>query len=156
MSYTFLDAYSSVQTAESTDIGGGVQRPTVAVANAVITSITGSITPYAQPDSFISGSTSSILQTSSVQVLSSPGVGLRNYITQVTVTNGSSVNGTFVRLLDGGGGPILYEGYAAVSGGGFALSFPVPLRQSSVTALFAANVSPSVVTVVSASGYKAP
>lgn len=111
------------------------------------------VTPYTFPSSIVSGVTSVITGTASVQVLLPAAGGQRNYITQILVTNGAAV-GTFVSLYDGGN--VLYSGYAAASGGGFSASFPSPLKQSSI----AGNLSVAAVTqasiIVSASGYTAP
>jgi len=111
------------------------------------------VTIYAPVASLVSGVTSVITGTSSVQVLAPAAGGQRNYITQVLATNAAAV-GTFVNLYDGGN--IIYAGYAAASGGGFSISFPSPLRQSSVAGNLSALTPTQASVVVSASGYTAP
>lgn len=111
------------------------------------------VAPFAYPASFVSGVTSVITGTTSVQVLVPATVGQRNYITNVLVTNAAAV-GTVVQLYDAGN--VIYSGYAAASGGGFALSFPIPLKQSSVAGNLSALSTVQASVFVSASGYTAP
>ncbi len=116
-----------------------------------ITSVIGAITPYAQPNAFVSGSPSVFTTTASVQLLSAPGSGLRNYVTHILVTNVGAV-ATTVNIVDAG--VVIYSGFASASGGGFSATLPVPLQQpSSNLGLFSAMTTTSSV-IVSASGYK--
>lgn len=125
----------------------------VTQSGAWTTSVVGGpITLYAPTSSFVSGVTSVITGTASVQVLAPAAGGQRNYITNVLVTNAAAV-GTTVQLYDGGN--VIYVGYAAASGGGFALSFPAPLRQSSIAGNLSALSSIQASVYVSASGYTA-
>lgn len=112
--------------------------------------------PYANPENFISGAiTSAMTGTTSTSLIASPGGSLRNYITQVTVSNSHATVGTDVVLQDGSGGTTLYTIPAAAVYGGAVLTFPVPLRQpTTATALFAANVTTGASVKISASGYK--
>lgn len=110
------------------------------------------VMPYAFPASLISGVTSVITGTSSVQVLVPAPALSRNYITNVLVTNAAAV-GTTVQLFDGGN--VIYAGYAAASGGGFAVSFPAPLKQSSIAGNLSALSTVQASVFVSASGYTA-
>lgn len=110
------------------------------------------VMPYAFPSSLVSGVTSVITSTSSVQVLAPAPAGSRNYITNVLVTNAAAV-GTTVQLLDAG--QVIYVGYAAASGGGFAVSFPAPLKQSSIAGNLSALTTVQASVFVSASGYTA-
>lgn len=110
------------------------------------------VMPYAFPASLVSGVTSVITSTSSVQVLAPAPAGSRNYITNVLVTNAAAV-GTTVQLFDAGN--VLYSGYAAASGGGFAVSFPAPLKQSSIAGNLSALSTVQASVFVSASGYTA-
>lgn len=112
----------------------------------------GPVTLYAPTTSFVSGVTSVITGTSSVQVLAPAAGGQRNYITQVLVTNGAAVS-TTVNLFDGGN--VIYSGFAAASGGGFALTFPVPLRQASLAGNLSALSTVAASVIVAASGYTA-
>ncbi len=114
------------------------------------------VLPYANPENFVSGAiTSAMTGTTSTSLIASPGGSLRNYITQVTVSNSHATVGTDVILQDGSGGTTLYTIPAAAVYGGATVSSPVPLRQpTTATALFCANVTTGASTKVSASGYK--
>lgn len=122
----------------------------------LITSLDGKLInlPYAVPERFVSGVTASITGTGNTSVIASPGGSLRNYITQLLVTNGHATVGTYVNIKDGT--TSIYSGYARQAGGGFALTFLVPLRLTAATALQAANETTGSDTRVSASGFIAP
>lgn len=113
------------------------------------------VLPFSNPENFVSGVTSAMTGTTSTSLISAPSAGLRNYITQIIVTNSHASVGTFVLIQDGNAGTTIYEGYAAAAGGGFSISFPVPLRQpTTATALYVQNVTTGANTIASASGYK--
>lgn len=115
-------------------------------------SVSGIVTPYAPTASFVSGVTSIITSTSQTSVLATAPGAQRNYITQVLVTN-AAVTGTFVDLMDGPN--VIYSGYAAASGGGFALSFPVPLRQSNSVTSLDVKVRTQASVIAAVSGFTA-
>jgi hypothetical protein len=120
------------------------------------------VLPYANPENFVSGTiTSAMTGTTTTSLLGAPAAGLRNYITQITVSNGSITVPTDILIQDGSGGTTLYVVPAPIgtgtgtgtSGGTFV--FPTPLRQpTTATAIFVANVTTGSSTKVSASGYK--
>lgn len=112
----------------------------------------GPISLYAPTSSYITGVTSVITGTTSVQVLAPAPGGQRNHITQLLVTNAAN-GGTTVSFYDGGN--VIYSGYAAANGGGFALTFPVPLRQASVAGNLSVLTSAQASVLVSASGFTA-
>lgn len=114
------------------------------------------VLPYANPENFVSGAiTTAMTGTTSTSLVASPGGSLRNYITQVTVSNSHATVGTDVVLQDGSGGTTLYTIPAAALYGGAVITFPTPLRQpTTATALYCANVTTGASTKVSASGYK--
>lgn len=114
------------------------------------------IMPYANPENFVSGCiTSAMTGTTSTSLIAAPASGLRNYITQITVSNSDADQGTDVLIQDGSGGTTLYVIPAAFAYGGAVLTFPVPLRQpTTATAIFCQNVTTGATTKVSASGYK--
>jgi hypothetical protein len=114
------------------------------------------VLPYANPENFVSGAiTSAMTGTTSTSLIADPGAGLRNYITQITVSNSHATVGTDVVIQDGSGGTTLYTIPAAAAYGGAVLTFPTPLRQPTAhTALFCANVTTGSSIKVSASGYK--
>lgn len=114
------------------------------------------VLPYANPENFVNGAiTSAMTGTTSTSLLATPGSGLRNYITQITVSCAHATQGTDVVIQDGTAGTTLYTIPAAALYGGAAITFPTPLRQPTAnTALFAANVTTGSSTKVSVSGYK--
>jgi hypothetical protein len=120
------------------------------------------VLPYANPENFVSGAiTSAMTGTTTTSLLAAPASGLRNYITQITVSNGSTTVSTDILIQDGSGGTTLYvvpapaAAVATTGGGGGTFVFPTPLRQpTTATAIFCANVTTGSSTKVSASGYK--
>lgn len=92
--------------------------------------------------------------TTSTLLLAAPAAGLRNYITQITVSNAHATVGTDVVIQDGSGGATLITLPAAAAYGGAAPPFPMPLRQpTAATAIYAANITTGASTKVSISGY---
>jgi len=114
------------------------------------------VLPYANPENFVSGAiTTAMTSTTSTSLIAAPASGLRNYITQITVSNAHATVGTDIIIQDGSGGTTLYNIPAAAVYGGAAITFPTPLRQpTTATAIFCANVTTGASTKVSASGYK--
>jgi hypothetical protein len=120
------------------------------------------VLPYANPENFVSGAiTSAMTGTTTTSLIAAPASGLRNYITQITVSNGSTTVSTDILIQDGSGGTTLYvvpcpaAAVATTGGGGGTFVFPTPLRQpTTATAIFCANVTTGSSTKVSASGYK--
>lgn len=116
------------------------------------------VLPYANPENFVSGViTTAMTSTTSTALtgMGAPGAGLRNYVTQITVSNAHATVGTDIIIQDGSGGTTLYTVPAAAVYGGAVITFPTPLRQPTTnTGLFAANVTTGASTKVSASGYK--
>lgn len=114
------------------------------------------VLPYANPENFVSGAiTSAMTGTTSTSLIAAPASGLRNYITQITVSNSHATVGTDIIIQDGSGGTTLYVIPAAAAFGGATLTFPTPLRQpTTATAIYCANVTTGSNTKVSASGYK--
>jgi hypothetical protein len=112
--------------------------------------------PYANPENFVSGVISTAMTaTTSTSLIAAPASGLRNYITQITVSNSHATVSTDVLIQDGSGGTTLYVIPAAAVYGGATLTFPVPLRQpTTATAIFAQDVTTGANVKVSASGYK--
>jgi hypothetical protein len=112
-------------------------------------------TPDALASNFVSGAiTTAMTGTTSTSLIAAPAAGLRNYITQITVSNSHATVGTDVVIQDGSGGTTLMTIPAAANYGGAAITFPVPLKQpTAATALYCANVTTGASTKVSASGY---
>ncbi len=114
------------------------------------------VLPYANPENFVSGAiTTAMTGTTTTSLLAAPASGLRNYITQITVSCAHATQGTDVIIQDGSGGTTLYTIPAAALYGGATVTFPTPLRQpTTATAIYCANVTTGSSTKVSASGYK--
>lgn len=146
-----FDGNASGTTGMDVNADGSINASVYGQVN--IGSVVGAHALYAQPDSFVFGVTSIVTLTTASSVISAPGASLRNYITQVTVTNAATV-GTFVDIKDSGAN-ILYSGYAAASGGGFAASFLVPLRQPTTNASIDVVARTQASVMAAASGYKA-
>jgi hypothetical protein len=124
----------------------------------LVTDIVGKliVLPYANPENFVSGVISTAMTgTTSTSLIAAPASGLRNYITQITVSNSHASVGTDILIQDGSGGTTLYVIPAAAAYGGATLTFPTPLRQpTTATAIYCANVTTGSSIKVSASGYK--
>jgi hypothetical protein len=93
-----------------------------------------------------------ITDGSSTSVLASPGAGIRNYITSISIANSSATFVT-VDLRDGTAGAVLWT-VPVPATGGVVYTFPVPLKFSAATAV-AADPSASASTItVSVLGFK--
>lgn len=156
-------AHDGADSGKPLKIGGrAVSAEIAAVANNdrsdLLTDLVGKliVLPYANPENFVSGAiTSAMTGTTSTSLVAAPASGLRNYITQITVSNAHATVGTDIIIQDGSGGTTLYTIPAAAVYGGAVIAFPTPLRQpTTATALFCANVTTGASTKVSASGYK--
>jgi hypothetical protein len=114
------------------------------------------VLPYSNPENFVSGAiTTAMTGTTSTSLIAAPAAGLRNYITQITVSNSHATVGTDVIIQDGNAGTTLYTIPAAAVYGGAVVTFPTPLRQpTTATAIYCANVTTGSSIKVSASGYK--
>jgi hypothetical protein len=156
-------AHDAADSGDPLKVGGKAvsAEPTAVTANDranFITDLVGKhiVLPYANPENFVSGAiTSAMTGTTSTSLIAAPAAGLRNYITQITVSNAHATVGTDVVIQDGSGGTTLYTIPAAAVYGGAVITFPTPLRQpTTATAIFCANVTTGASTKVSASGYK--
>lgn len=120
------------------------------------------VLPYSNPENMVSfPGTAAMTGTVSTITLAAPPAGLRNYITAITVSNGSSTIPTDIIIQDGNGGTTLYTVPAPIGAGtgtgtsGGHYTFPSPIRQTTTaTAIYVANVTTGSSTKVSMSGYK--
>jgi hypothetical protein len=120
------------------------------------------VLPYSNPENMVSfAMTSAMTGTTSTITLAAPASGLRNYITAITVSNGSTTVSTDISIQDGNGGTAFYvvpgpaAAVATTGGGGGHYVFPTPIRQpTTATAVYVANVTTGSSTKVSLSGYK--
>ena len=111
--------------------------------------------PFAgTPWRYAASGTGGITNTSEVTIKAAAGAGIRNYLTSLVVINAHASTGTEVVIKDGPSGAVIHRGYAGPAGGGWALTFPVPLRSSPTTALVAQCVTTSTATHVSAAGFE--
>lgn len=156
-------AHDAADSGNPAKIGGKAvsAEPTAVTANDRVNAIFDLVgkqivIPYANPENFVSGAiTSAMTGTTSTSLIAAPAAGLRNYITQITVSNSHATVGTDVIIQDGSGGTTLYTIPAAAVYGGAVVTFPTPLRQpTTATAIYCANVTTGASTKVSASGYK--
>lgn len=111
--------------------------------------------PYAIPAETwqYAGPTGGITDTADDAIQAAGGAGVRHYVTSLTVVNSHATVSTEVVVKDGS--TVIHRGYAAAAGGGYALTFPTPLRGTAATALNVACITTGSATVVSASGYSA-
>lgn len=109
------------------------------------------IAPYAIPENAVRGTTGDIVDTTSTSVIASQGGSLRTYITSITVSNLSAAVTTRVDILDGAS--VIWQGPAA-PGGGYCITFPVPLVGTAATAVNAQCGTTAAQVRVSVAGYK--
>ena len=156
-------AHDGADSGNPLKIGGrAVSAEIAAVANNdrsdFVTDLVGKqiVLPYANPENFISGVISSAMTgTTSTSLIAAPASGLRNYITQITVSNTHATVGTNLEIQDGNGGATYYIIPAAAVYGGATLTFPTPLKQpTTATAVYVKNTTTGASTFCSASGYK--
>lgn len=156
-------AHDGADSGNPTKIGGRARSSEIAVVanndrTDFVSDLVGKqiVLPYSNPENFVSGAiTSAMTGTTSTSLVAAPASGLRNYITQITVSNAHATVGTDIAIQDGSGGTTLYTIPAAAVYGGAVVTFPTPLRQpTTATAIFCANVTTGASTKVSASGYK--
>lgn len=111
--------------------------------------------PFAgTPWSYAASGTGGITNTSEVTIKAAAGEDIRNYLTSLSVINAHATTGTEVVIKDGSSGTVIHRGYAGAAGGGWALTFPVPLRSSPNTALVVQCVTSGSATHVSAAGFE--
>src|SRR5207237_3720237 len=128
-------AHDGVDSGNPVKVGGkAVSAEPSAVSAAdrtnFITDLVGKliISPYANPENFVSGAiTTAMTGTTSTSLIAAPAAGLRNYITQITVSNSHATVGTDVIIQDGSGGATLYTIPAAAVYGGAVITFPTRL-----------------------------
>ncbi len=92
--------------------------------------------------------------TTSTSLLTAPAGSLRNYVTNMIISNASATIGTDVAVQDGNGGTTIQTIPAAFGYGGAVVVFPTPLKQpTAATALYVANVTTGASVKASATGY---
>lgn len=107
-----------------------------------------------KPTSPTRGYKKNITDTTAQEVLPAGGNGIKNYITQILVTNASTSVGTVVDIIEETSGDILCTGYAAPEGG-FSVSLPTPKIQSTANKAIQAKCTTTGANVyVDITGYK--
>lgn len=146
----------SIATMPTTPVTGTFWQATQPVSGTVTANAgTGTMNVNQVEKTGVSGYTAPIGDLIARDVIIAPGAGLFTYVTQILVTNSSAIIGTLVTIQteDGTG---LYAGYAAPAGGGFSVSFTVPIKMPVANKKLQAICGTTGANVyVSASGYKA-
>lgn len=109
--------------------------------------------PFAADQSSIFG-TGSVNGAASVAVIASPGVGLRNYITDVMIAN-TGAAGTLVRFTAGGASVLGYT-IAPAGGGSNMIGFATPIATHANSPFNIAADTATSVLYATAYGYRAP
>ena len=92
------------------------------------------VTMHGLPENtFIGVSAADITTTTSTSVVPAAGVGLRRYISAITVSNLHATVPTRVDILDNA--TVIWSGPAAINGGGYTITFPQQLRCSANQAI---------------------
>lgn len=112
----------------------------------------GIVTPHAPAANFVSGTTAAITDTTRTAVIAAQGVGVSIYVTSLFVSNSHATVGTLVKVESGT--TTIFQAYADTLGGGFALTFPVPLVVAANTALNVSCVTTGTNVIANAVGYK--
>jgi hypothetical protein len=121
--------------------------------DGTLTGITNTVNVNQVERTGTSGYTGAITGVAATDVIAAPGAGLFTYVTQILVTNSHATVGTLVTIQteDGTG---LYAGYAAPAGGGFSVTFTVPIKMPVANKKLQAICGTTGANVyVSASGY---
>lgn len=136
------DALDTVQTSNTGDYGAFI----VDSLGRQITS------PYSSANSYVYGN-ASVTNTTSTSLIAAPAGPLRNYISDICISNTGATT-VMVTLQNGSGGPTIWN-TIAVAGGVSNISLQVPIRTSAATALFFAADGSSTTVFVSVSGFTA-
>jgi hypothetical protein len=93
--------------------------------------------PFALPGSTwnYAAATGGVVNTTPVTIKTAGAAGIRNYITNVQVVNTHATQATEISIRDGAVGTVLWRQNLLAAGGGFSISFDVPLRGSAATLL---------------------
>jgi hypothetical protein len=108
--------------------------------------------PHCVLEDIVTATPVTITDGSSTSVLASPGAGLRNYITSISIANSSATFVT-VDLRDGTAGAVLWT-FPVPATGGVVYTFPVPLKFSVATAVAADPSAAASTITVSVNGFK--
>lgn len=113
------------------------------------------VAPHTIPENSIVGCTAAITDTSGTQLFAAAGAGIRNFLTSLLITNSHASVSTLVEVRDGTT-TVIWRGYALAAGGGFAVTFPVPLRGTANTAMNVYCITTGSNVYASGAGYTAP
>lgn len=110
---------------------------------------------YAPKGNELKGVTAALTTTTPATLIASPSVNEKIYITSLLVTNSHATVGTVVQILDTITSAVVWSGYAAPAGGGYAITFPVPLKAGSADySVEAKCLTEGASVIVSAVGFK--
>lgn len=107
------------------------------------------VAPYAPSDYYWQTTPFTKTDTTDATVKASAGVGLRNYVTDVTVAN-TAVTAVLVNIKDGA---TIISQFLAPAGQTTSLSFAVPLKGTAATAVNIAAASAVTSLIINAQGY---
>lgn len=133
------------------DTAGNVQRHTMTTGKQLV------VKPYGLPESdwqYAAGA-GGITNTAVVQIKNSPGAGLRNYITELSIQNGSALGILATEFIVSDGTSVLYRGFCGI-GSNVQLFFNTPRRAAINSALTVQCLTAGAAIYVNSAGYVAP
>lgn len=107
------------------------------------------VSPYAPTDYYWQTTPSTKIDTTDATVKAAAGAGLRNYVTDVTLSN-TSATATLVNIKDGA--TIIHQVLVPI-GSTISLSFAIPLKGTANTAVNIAAVTAVTSLIINAQGY---
>ena len=139
-----------------TDADGTIQQYLRGLIKLFITAGSAFVSSLVAPNANeVHGTSGAITGTTATQVIPAQGASQKIYVTSLLVTNSHATVGTLVTIQDDAGTPVvLWAGYAAPVGGGFALTFPTPLPTTANQKLMAICGTTGANVYVSANGFK--
>jgi hypothetical protein len=108
--------------------------------------------PFALPDSYGDANPAAIATATTTQLYAAAGTGLRWALTDVSVTNSHASVDCTVTISDAGG--TIWQGFCAHGGGGFAIAFSKPKRQTNANAVVNVVTSAAANVLVSTGAVK--
>lgn len=112
----------------------------------------GVMMPYAPPINQVQGTTAAMTGTADTQVVAAPGASIRNYITNLTLTNSHAAVGTVINIKDGS--TVIDQIYVPALKTE-SIRYLIPLKLTANAILNVANVTTGSNTFVTATGFKA-
>lgn len=110
------------------------------------------VMPYAPPINQVQGTTAAMTGTADTSVIAAPGASIRNYVTNLTITNSHATVGTVVNIKDGT--TVIDQIYVPALKTE-SVRYLTPLKLTANAILNAANVTTGSNVFVTATGFKA-